>query len=99
MKAKAAAAALVFLTTACATQPLNFTPAAVEPAGMKLDASLVNVTVSLDSTPGNTAKKRRIDAGGFEAQLQTLWKSALEDSISRAAIFNDDSHRRVNLSV
>lgn len=89
----------VVLLSGCATQPLNFTPAAVAPAGVKLDAALMAVTVALDSTPGNTGKKRRIDAGGFEAELQALWKSALEDSLARAAIFSDDSRRRVNLSV
>ena len=89
----------MFLLSGCATQPLNFTPPTVAPAGIKLDAELMTVSVALDSTPGNTGKKRRIDAGGFEAELQTLWKSALEDSLARAAIFTDGSHRRVNLSV
>lgn len=92
--------AFVFLLSGCAsTQPLNFTPAAVLPAGTKLDAALMNVTVAMNSTKGDTGKKRRIDAGGFETELQTLWKSSLEDSLTRSAIFNDDSHRRVNLSV
>lgn len=87
------------LTAACSTQPLNFTPSTIQAAGTKLDASLMNVTVALDSTKGSTGAKRRIDAGGFEAQVSQLWKSALEDSLARAAVFNDDSRRRVNLSV
>lgn len=92
--------AISLATAACAsTQPLNFTPANIEAAGMKLDAALMNVTVALESTKGSTGKKRRVDAGGFEAQVADLWKSALEDSLTRSAIFNDDAHRRVNLSV
>lgn len=85
--------------SACATQPLNFTPANVAASPVRFDASLVNVTVGLDSTPGNTLKKKRIDAGGFEAEMQTLWKSSLEDSLARSAIFKDDAQRRLNLSV
>lgn len=85
--------------SACATQPLNFTPASVQTSGVKLDAALVNVTVGIDSTQGSTFKKKRIDAGGFEAQIQALWKSSLDDSLTRAALFNDDAKRRVNLSV
>lgn len=89
-----------FLMVGCAsTQPLNFTPSLVEAAGVKLDAALVNVTVALASTKGSTGEKRRIDAGGFEAQVASLWKTALEDSITRSAIFTDSSNRRVNLSV
>jgi len=99
MKLKITALAVLLLTTGCATQPLNFTPSEVKPAGIKIDASLMKVTVSLDSTQGNTLKKKRVDAGGFEAQLAQLWQNALDDSLGRAAIFNDDSKRRVNLSV
>lgn len=83
----------------CATQPLNFTPANVAPVANKIDAQIMNVNVGLDSTTGSTFKKKRLDAGGFEAQLQQLWKSSLEDTLARSAVFNDNSARRVNLSV
>ena len=99
MKRLVSVAFVAVLLSGCASQPLNFTPPAIQPSGVKFDAALVNVTVGMDSTTGDTFKKKRIDAGGFEAQLQTLWKSSLEDSLTRAAIFNDDSKKRLNLSV
>lgn len=81
------------------TVPLNFTPDNVVASPVKLDAMLVSTEVSTASVKGNTHEKRRIDTAGFEGMVQSLWKSALDDSIARAAVFNDNASRKVNLSV
>lgn len=99
MKPAAFPIAFMLLCSGCAEQPLNFTPSNVQPSGTKIDVALVKVNVALDSTPGNTFKKKRLDASGFESQLAQLWQTSLDDSLGRTAIFNDDSKRRANLSV
>lgn len=99
MKTVSIPLAIMLFCSGCAEQPLNFTPSNVQPSATKIDVALVKVNVALDSTPGNTLKKKRLDASGFEAQLAQLWQSSLDDTLARTAIFNDDAKRRANLSV
>lgn len=83
----------------CSTVPLNFTPTNVAPSTIKINGQLVDTTVGLNSTKGNNGQKRRLDVAGAENSVQSLWKSALDDSLSRAAIFSDSPERRFNISV
>ena len=80
----------------CATRALNFTPQQVAPVASKVDAQLVSTNVTLASKSEALGK---VEVAGFENELQSLWKTSLEDALGRSAVFRDQSPRRVNLSV
>lgn len=83
------------LATACA-QPLpalNFSVAHVMPARNRLDADLRSITVT-PGQPGETIGRVSIDTGAMNA-----WKEALNEALTRMAIFHDDSRNRVSLQV
>lgn len=91
-----AALAGLALLSACTVPPLDFQPARVSPTKSQVDAALVGITVAVAPKDERTGK---IEIAGAESGIAQLWKSALEDSITRMAAFRDDAPTRVNLSV
>ena len=73
--------------------PLNFSVPNVGPSRTHLDADLRTITVTA-GRPDETTGPLPIDQGTLG-----VWKEALQEAITRMAIFNDDSRRRVSLQV
>ncbi|PHI30992.1 lipoprotein [Budvicia aquatica] len=86
--------ALLVLSGCQSVPPLNFSIQNVAVSDKKIDAELKSITVSL-AHPDE--KKGDIEVG-MESVPQ-LWKSSLEESLNRMAIFKDDSTNKINLSV
>lgn len=85
----------VGLTAACnPPQPLNFSVQNVQPSPVAIDADMREVTV----TPG-APNERTGPLPPVVATLTTTWKEATTEALARTAIFNDNSHRHVNLEV
>jgi len=73
--------------------PLNFSVPNVGPSRTHLDADLRAITVTA-GRPDEATGPLPIDQGTLG-----VWKEALQEAITRMAIFNDDSRRRVSLQV
>ena len=85
---------LLSLTACNPPQPLNFSVQNVQASPGIVDADLKGVTV----TPA-APNERTGDLPPAVAGVTTTWKTATEEALGRAAIFNDDSRRHVNLEV
>lgn len=84
----------VFLLSGCGSlPPLNFSVPNVGPSQARLDADLRAITVT-PARPDEATGRLPIDNGTTQ-----VWNSALQEAITRLAIFNDDSRRRVSLQV
>jgi hypothetical protein len=81
---------------ACSAPPLQFVPANVEVSQHKIDAALISTVVTVAPKGEATGK---IDIAGSEADVTSLWKSALDDTLLRTAIFRDASPRHLTLTV
>jgi hypothetical protein len=90
----ASALGLLVLIGCNALPPLNFSPEYSGPSAHKLDADLKGVTVTLANPQDKTGQ---MPADG--ALAPPIWKEALQDAIDKSALFDDDSHRRVNIAV
>ncbi len=75
-------------------QPLNFSVQNVQSSPTSLDADLRGITV----TPG-APNERTGDLPPAVAAVTNTWKEATQEALARAAIFNDESRRHVNLEV
>ncbi len=84
------------LMSACSVAPLNFSPANVAPTTKRLDAALLSTNVTVASKDEAVGK---MNTAGAEADVSSLWKSTLDDSLVRMALFRDDSTRKVSLIV
>lgn len=85
------------LVTGCASvPPLEFTPTNIGLSRVKHDAALVSTSVTAAS---KTDRKGPIDIAGAENDVTTMWKTALDDTILRMAIFRDDSAKKLSLAV
>lgn len=73
--------------------PLNFSVPNVGPSRTHLDADLRAITVTA-GRPDEATGPLPIDQGTLG-----VWKEALQEALTRMAIFNDDSRRRVSLQV
>jgi hypothetical protein len=87
-------AALV-LSGCAANPPLNFTVPNVGVSQAKLDAEMKSLTVTL----ARPDEKKGDMPAWAEAEVPTLWKSALTDALNHMTIFTDGAMRKVNLSV
>lgn len=80
----------------CATKPpLNFSAPDVRVSHRKIDAELKSMTVTIarpDEKTGNLP-------AGMEVMVPQLWHTSLLEAVNKMAIFQDDSRRKVNLSV
>jgi hypothetical protein len=91
----ALASSIIFSLAACnPPQPLNFSVQNVQPSPVKIDADLKAVTV----TPAAPNERTGSLPPGV-AGITNTWKEATQEALARTAIFNDDSHRHVNLEV
>lgn len=85
----------VNLLAACnPPQPLNFSVQNVRSSPTSLDADLRMITV----TPG-APNERTGDLPPAVAAVTSTWKEATQEALGRAAIFNDESSRHVNLEI
>lgn len=85
------------LLTGCASvPPLDFSPTNVGLSRVKQDAALVSTSVTLAS---KADRKGPIDVAGAENDITSMWKTALDDTILRMAIFRDASPNKLSLSV
>lgn len=80
----------------CSVAPLSFSPASVPVAAQTLDAALVTTTVSFASKEEAVGK---LNTAGAEADVASLWKSTLDDSLVRMTVFRDNSPRKLSLIV
>ena len=87
-------AALVGVAACGPPQPLNFSVQNVRPSSVRIDADLRSVTV----TPA-APDERTGDLPPGVAGITNIWKEATQEALTRAAIFNDDSHQHVSLEV
>lgn len=90
------ACAAVFPLIACGAQlpPLNFSPPNVGPTQTKLGAEVKSITVTVARPDEATGKL----AVGVETATP-IWKTALEEALTKMAIFQDDSPKKVSLAV
>lgn len=96
MKKFVLVAALALLLSSCASNPpLNFSVPDVGVARQKVDADMRSLTVSLARPDEATGK---IPAAA-QHEVPQMWESALTEALNRMAIFNDNSPRKVSLSV
>ena len=92
---RACAILLTGLVAACnPPQPLNFSVQNVSPSPTRVDADLRTITV----TPA-APNERTGNLPPAVAMITNVWKEATQEALSRAALFNDDSRRHVNLEV
>ena len=90
-------AAALSLLTGCATiPPLNFSPPNIATSQVRRNAALVATTVTL---AGKSEAHGKIDVAGSENGIAALWKTALDDSLTRMAMFRDDAPTRLSLVV
>ena len=85
----------------CATPmpPLEFTPHEVNASPKKQNAELKTISISV-AQEGEKFGETLVGFGGneYEQSFKATFKSALEESLARAAIFNDLSSRKISLS-
>jgi hypothetical protein len=74
--------------------PFNFAPQFSRPSQAKIDADLRSVSVTL-ANPEETTGRMPPDA----AMVPPIWRDAIQDAINKSGLFDDDSHRRVNIVV
>lgn len=87
-------AALVF--TGCSTTaPLNFSVPNVAHSTNRIEANLKAMTVSI---AGADAKSAQLD-DGMDIVVPQLWQAALQESVTKMAIFKEDAPAKVNLAV
>jgi hypothetical protein len=85
------------LLSGCASvPPLDFSPTNVGLSRVKHDAAMVSTSVTAAS---KTDRKGPIDIAGAENDITSMWKTALDDTILRMAIFRDDSSNKLSLAV
>ena len=92
---------MTFFMAGCATQAptLDFVPKDVLPTGKKIDYELKNITVSVakeDERKGET--QVGLLGNQYENSFRQSFKDAIEEAISKSAIFNDNSQRKLTLT-
>jgi hypothetical protein len=75
--------------------PINFSVPNVGYSKKKIDAELKSMTVGIARADEKTGAL----PAGMESMVPQLWQTALQESMNRMAIFQDDSTKKVNLSV
>jgi hypothetical protein len=88
--------AVALALTGCQTvPPINFSVPNVGYSAKKIDAELKSMTVGIARADEKTGDL----PAGMEVLVPQLWQSALQESLNKMAIFNDDATSKVNLSV
>lgn len=94
---KISLAALLALTlSACGPQmpPLNFSVPNVGPSQVKLDAEVKSITVAIARPDEATGEL----PNGMEI-VPPMWKTSLEEALTKMAIFKDDAPKKLSVSV
>jgi hypothetical protein len=94
-------AAITLIMAGCATQAptLDFVPKDVLPTGQKIDYELKSISVSVakeDERVGET--QVGLFGNQYEVSFRQSFKDSLEEAITKAAIFNDLSNKKLSLS-
>ena len=99
---------VTFLVGCSTTPPANFSVPNVGLSKKKIDAEMKSLTVTVarpDEKTGdldlNMVSMDFNGQGASAGDLATpqLWQASLTDALNRMAVFNDDSAKKVNLSV
>lgn len=96
-----AALGLIALLSGCATQapPLNFTPVDVLPAKNKVEAELKTLTVSIAKEEERLGETQVGFFGNqYEASFKQTLKDAIEEALTKSAVFNDLATKKVSLT-
>jgi hypothetical protein len=100
IKALVVSSLLIFLQ-GCSTSmpPLNFAPQDVYPSKHKVDAELKLITIAIakeEERLGDT----QVGFGGnqYELSFKSGFKDALEESLTKSAVFNDMAENKVSLT-
>ncbi|CAO3355924.1 hypothetical protein [Azospirillum palustre] len=90
------AAFLALTLSACGAQmpPLNFSVPNVGPSKVKLDAEVKSITVAIARPDEATGEL----PNGLEI-VPPMWKTSLEEALTKMAIFKDDAPKKVSISV
>ena len=99
--------ALPGLLAACGEQmpPLDFAVSNVGPSRTHLDAEVRSITIEIgrpdeQTGPVDVSLVETSGTGiGTGNALTSTWRTALEDALDRMALFRDDAHRKVLISV
>ncbi|MDN4039228.1 lipoprotein [Massilia sp. YIM B02443] len=75
--------------------PINFSVPNVGFSAKKIEAELKSMTVGIARADEKTGEL----PAGMETLVPQLWQSALQESLNKMAVFNDDAPTKVNLSV
>lgn len=87
---------LTLSLSACGAQmpPLNFSVPNVGPSQVKLEAEVKSITVAI----GRPDEATGTLPPGLEI-VPPMWKTSLEESLTKMAIFKDDASKKVSISV
>lgn len=75
--------------------PINFSVPNVGYSTKKIEAELKSMTVGIARADEKTGEL----PAGMETLVPQLWQTALQESLNKMAIFNDDAPTKLNLSV
>jgi hypothetical protein len=90
-----AAAAVVVLSGCAAAPPMNFSVPNVGVSQKKIDAELKSMTVTIARPDEKTGALPM----GMDVKVPQIWHTSLTEALNKMAIFQDDSAKKVNLSV
>ena len=96
MRSQIVISAAALALAGCSAPPLQFVPPNVGISQRKLNAALISTVVTVAP---KSEMRGKVQIAGAEADVTSLWKSALDDTLLRTAIFRDSSPRRVTLAV
>ena len=90
-----AAAAVVILSGCAAAPPMNFSVPNVGVSQKKIDAELKSMTVTIARPDEKTGDLPM----GMDAKVPQIWQTSITEALNKMTIFQDDSTKKVNLSV
>jgi len=86
---------VVFLSGCGSIPPLNFSVPNVGVSQKKIDAEMKSMTVTIARPDEKTGDL----PVGMEQMVPQIWQTSLTESLNKMAIFQDDSAKKVNVSV
>lgn len=92
-------AVILLVMSGCATQPAtrDFAPRDVLPTGKRIDYELKSILVSIAKKDESLGKTYTADEW-YDSSFNQAFKDSLEEALTKAAIFNDLSIKKLNLS-
>lgn len=96
---------IVALLSGCATPgpthapTLDFAPKDVLPIGKKIEYEVKTITVSVAKEEERLGQTQiGVFGNQYESSFKSSLKDALEEAVAKAAIFNDNSNKKISLS-